>query len=120
MSIYDADVRYVASSEPSSPVLPSGLGIDFQGRGRFEEGGALRQEKPDPNSSREPKNKKKELQAAAVPLNASGALTPDCKCKTKQALEGDRIAALATMKLVALAGSDKARRDIPTKMEFMY
>jgi hypothetical protein len=96
MSEYDHEVRYVderlsASASPSYVPL---LGSDLEGQGRHESGGALREEIEQISSL----SKKKKAEA---PI-ASALIVTECKCKTKQATEGDRLAALAAMKLLAL------------------
>ena len=121
-------------SAQGSPVYVPRLGSDFEGQGGFEGGGALRDEVEPISSRRKPSSGKlvpkpqklasSTLSAnaqAVVPIGSAGPanVTPDCPCKSKQATEGDRLAALAAMKLLAQGGPDNARRDLASKMQFM-
>ena len=100
------------ASAPCSPLhVPTLRGSDLEGQGCYEAGGALVEEvELKPSST---------LLANAQAAVTIGGVTADCKCKSKQATEGDRLAALAAMKNLALGGSDKTRRDIPSKMQYV-
>lgn len=132
---FDLDALESAQSAPCSPLYVPTLASDLEGQGIFEDGGALREEVEQISSRKKstslktpagPKQSAKSSSTlqlasaqAAVPTTGSGCVTADCKCKTRQAVEGDRLAALEAMKRLALGGPDRIRRDLASKLQFM-
>ena len=131
----DSTALDLAQSAPCSPSYVPTLGSDLEGQGSFENGGALREEVEQISSRKKltslktpagpklPAKSSSTLQLASaqatVSTTGSGCVTADCKCKTRQAVEGDRLAALEAMKQLALGGPDRIRRDLASKVQFM-
>ena len=132
------DSTALDSAQQSAPCSPSHvptLGSDLEGQGSFEDGGALREEVEQMSSRKKsaslktPAGQKQSAKSsstlqlasaqATVSTTGSGCVTADCKYKTRQAVEGDRLAALEAMKQLALGGPDRIRRDLTSKMQFM-